>query len=105
MTKELNDKFSRLSLAYSGCIRDLQNDLKQMKSKGIPIKIIEERESLINDLIDFYTGTNELIKYSSTMIDHLDSHRRMCWRVIDMAAKCEDPNKSIKICKAFTKRD
>ena len=105
MTEQLTTKYARLGLAFAGCIRDLQNDLKQMKAKGIPSKIIQEREQVINDLIDFYAGTTELINYSASMISHLDSHRRMCWRVIDMAAKASTPDQSKQICVAFTKRD
>lgn len=101
MTKEIKTKWAEQSLVYSGIIMDMKKDLKKMIDKGLNPELINEKEDQINSLVDFYTSANELIDTSCNLINHLDLHRRITYRVIRLAAKVDEPDKAVRICKTF----
>lgn len=102
MTSLIEKQWADQGLALSGILIDLRKDLRKMSDKGINPQVIAEREHLINDLVDFYTATDRIIKSSCSIIEHLNLHRTITYRVLDKASKCTDPNTALSICQTFT---
>lgn len=105
MTSLIEKQWAKQSIALSGILIELRKDLRKMSDKGINPQVIAEREHLINELVDFYTGTDRIIKSSCSIIEHLNLHRTITYRVLDKASRCDDAKKAQLICKTFTNQE
>jgi hypothetical protein len=85
---KLHDKM----MLFGTAINDLQRDLKNMRSKGLPAGIISEREQVINNLIDYYSDSQDVIE----KLEHIVSLQQAQLKIITLAHKQKQPNETRK---------
>jgi len=82
---KLHDKM----LLFGVSIKHLQNDLKQMRDKGLPAAMIADREYLINNLIDYYSDSQDVID----KLEHIISLQKAQIQILTIAHKQKKTNK------------
>jgi low affinity Fe/Cu permease len=83
---KLHDKMMLFGVA----IKDLQNDLKQMRDKGLPVAMTADREQLINNLIDYYSDSQDVIE----KLEHIVSLQQAQLKIITLAHKQKQTNEN-----------
>lgn len=76
---KLHDKMMLFGVA----IKELQADVKKMNDKGLPIDMISEKEATIENLLNYYNDSQDVIE----KLEHIISLQQAQIKIISLAHK------------------